>query len=725
MSSSDRKKKIKQLFKKVKEAPNLATVKHIKTSIWSKKEDDILAKAVKLHKGQEWDLVAELFQNKNSSQCLHRWKKVLDPKLKKGSWSKEEDQFLKQGVKSHGQSWPQVSLFVPGRTAKQCRERWMNQLDPSIYHGPWREEEDMILIEKHRIFGNQWSKIKKFLHGRPDNVIKNRWNTTLKKRFPEEIKRNSKKVSSSKKKKSKQKKTKYSKNQKIKTSSILYTSQKKKIKLKFKTSTTFKKKTPIYKSKKNQAKKKKTNRIKDIKIEQKNLKKKKPSSFKKKYNEIEKESVQIKKKKKLNIYKKTKSFNLKKINKSKIIVNKKFKKEITEKNRKEKEIKKKPKKQEEKTNEGHNGYKNFTFKDEDNYQDEEIHSPKNLESLLVDLKNGIKIKYLDNESKENNNKKNKNCIKIETEYEEESDSESDSELECDFNFQSKSLSRFRSPTNESSESNESDESDESDESNKSNQDNESDESDIGIELDSKNISNKLNNNTNNTNNNNNNTQNKRQVNNNNSNKPFENFINQKSQDYPKMINLNMSEKSRNKTQLQFPPLFRRNSLINHYKIYTNNNYNYNEKKDFFKSLTPNPKSKNILGDYNSNTKHHFNNKWGALYSPQNSRKRQFNNENNINNQDSNVNLAHSHNNNLNLNLTHNHNNNLDTNNNHNHNHSVRQKLSFSPQTAFGKQTHSKVSRKLANSQYLEICKDDLFSNCRSPSQQNSKESINL
>ncbi|KAJ6228684.1 myb DNA-binding domain superfamily protein-related [Anaeramoeba flamelloides] len=600
MSSSDRKKKIKQLFEKVKEAPDLATVKHIKTSIWSKKEDDILAKAVKLHKGQEWDLVAELFQNKNSSQCLHRWKKVLDPKLKKGSWSKEEDQFLKQGVKSHGQSWPQVSLFVPGRTAKQCRERWMNQLDPSIYHGPWREEEDMILIEKHRIFGNQWSKIKKFLHGRPDNVIKNRWNTTLKKRFPEEIKRNSKKVSNSKKKK-----------------------------------------------------------------------------------------------------------------------------KIIEKNRKEKEKKQKPKKQEEKTNEGHNGYKNFTFKDEDNYEDEEIHSPKNLESLLVDLKNGIKIKYLDNESKENNNKKNKNCIKIETEYEEESDSESDSEPECDFNFQSKSLSRFRSPTNESSESNESDESDES---NKSNQDNESDESDIGIELDSKNISNKLNNNTNNTNNtnnNNNNTQNKRQVNNNNSNKPFENFINQKSQDYPKMINLNMSEKSRNKTQLQFPPLFRRNSLINHYKIYTNNNHNYNKKKDFFKSLTPNPKSKNILGDYNANTKHHFNNKWGAIYSPQNSRKRQFNNENNINDQDSNLNLAHSHSNKLNLNLTNNHNNNLDTNNNHNHNHSVRQQLSFSPQTAFGKQTHSKVSRKLANSQYLEICKDDLFSNCRSPNQQNSKESINL
>ncbi len=41
--------------------------------------------------GQNWkSMVEELKKNgKTSSQCLHRWQKVLDPKLVKGSWTKE------------------------------------------------------------------------------------------------------------------------------------------------------------------------------------------------------------------------------------------------------------------------------------------------------------------------------------------------------------------------------------------------------------------------------------------------------------------------------------------------------------------------------------------------------------------------------------------------------------------------------------------------------------
>ncbi|KAJ3424742.1 myb DNA-binding domain superfamily protein-related [Anaeramoeba flamelloides] len=189
MSSVDLDKKIKQLNKEVIVEPITAPVKHTKTSIWKKEDDKILAKAVKLHNGQDWDLISDFFSDKNATQCLHRWKKVLDPKLKKGSWSMEEDLLLTNAVKKYKSSWPKIALVVEGRTPKQCRERWKNQLDPSIDHGPWRTAEDDILIAKHKIYGNKWSKIKEFLPGRPDNVIKNRWNTTLKKRFPEENKK--------------------------------------------------------------------------------------------------------------------------------------------------------------------------------------------------------------------------------------------------------------------------------------------------------------------------------------------------------------------------------------------------------------------------------------------------------------------------------------------------------------------------------------------------------
>ena len=49
-------------------------------------------------------------------------------------------------VHMHGtRSWTLVAQHLPGRTGKQCRERWHNHLDPSINKGPWSEEEDRVL----------------------------------------------------------------------------------------------------------------------------------------------------------------------------------------------------------------------------------------------------------------------------------------------------------------------------------------------------------------------------------------------------------------------------------------------------------------------------------------------------------------------------------------------------------------------------------------------------
>ncbi|KAF4142087.1 Myb-like DNA-binding domain [Phytophthora infestans] len=142
---------------------------------WTTDQDDALRKAVDEFGQRNWKAIASRVDGRNHAQCLQRWNKVLKPGLVKGHWSFEEDSTLEQMVLQGCHSWGEVAAHIPGRTAKQCRERWRNHLDPSINKSPFTPEEDTIIQEGFEKMGNRWTQIAELLPGRTEDAIKLRW----------------------------------------------------------------------------------------------------------------------------------------------------------------------------------------------------------------------------------------------------------------------------------------------------------------------------------------------------------------------------------------------------------------------------------------------------------------------------------------------------------------------------------------------------------------------
>jgi hypothetical protein len=150
---------------------------------WSVDEDDLLRRQI-VQFGKQWSVIASHIPNRTATQIAARWEKCIDPKLTKGTFTREEDQLIVSFVRENGtRSWPKITRIIPHRTPKQCRERWFNNLDPSVVKDPWTGEEDRRIFEAYLTHGPKWSVIAHDLPGRTDNAIKNRWNASISKRM--------------------------------------------------------------------------------------------------------------------------------------------------------------------------------------------------------------------------------------------------------------------------------------------------------------------------------------------------------------------------------------------------------------------------------------------------------------------------------------------------------------------------------------------------------------
>jgi hypothetical protein len=150
---------------------------------WTKNEDGILLDMVAQH-GKQWGFIASRIPDRTPSQVAARWEKCLDPSITKGPFTAEEDQAIVNFVAQNGpRSWPRVTSLLPNRSAKQCRERWFNHLDPSVVKSEWTQQEDELIFDQYEKQGGKWSTIVKLFPGRTDNAIKNRWNSSVSKRI--------------------------------------------------------------------------------------------------------------------------------------------------------------------------------------------------------------------------------------------------------------------------------------------------------------------------------------------------------------------------------------------------------------------------------------------------------------------------------------------------------------------------------------------------------------
>ncbi|XP_052002117.1 cell division cycle 5-like protein [Xyrauchen texanus] len=109
----------------------------IKGGVWRNTEDEILKAAVMKYGKNQWSRIASLLHRKSAKQCKARWYEWLDPSIKKTEWSREEEEKLLHLAKLMPTQWRTIAPII-GRTAAQCLEHYEYLLDKAAQ----RENED-------------------------------------------------------------------------------------------------------------------------------------------------------------------------------------------------------------------------------------------------------------------------------------------------------------------------------------------------------------------------------------------------------------------------------------------------------------------------------------------------------------------------------------------------------------------------------------------------------
>lgn len=132
--------------------------------------------------------VISIGKRQTPEQIMMKIKEVrINGTLRPGKWSDEEDSILTLLIEQFDQQWGKIAQILNNkmhnklniRNSKTCKERWNNYLNPKIQRGTWSKDEDLELLKGYLQYGNKWKSITKIIPNRIEGAIKNRIKSLL------------------------------------------------------------------------------------------------------------------------------------------------------------------------------------------------------------------------------------------------------------------------------------------------------------------------------------------------------------------------------------------------------------------------------------------------------------------------------------------------------------------------------------------------------------------
>ncbi|ODV61369.1 uncharacterized protein ASCRUDRAFT_7610 [Ascoidea rubescens DSM 1968] len=120
---------------------------HSGTSVWTNVEDEVLRAAISKYGLNQWSRCSSLLSRKTAKQCKSRWKEWLDPSIKKIQWSTAEDASLLRLVKILPNQYRTIAPIV-GRTPTQCIERYQYLLNNNLINNNNKDNEQKAILDK-------------------------------------------------------------------------------------------------------------------------------------------------------------------------------------------------------------------------------------------------------------------------------------------------------------------------------------------------------------------------------------------------------------------------------------------------------------------------------------------------------------------------------------------------------------------------------------------------